>query len=75
MVGQNHNGYQGVGIYYIAIYNRILCNVGIICREEILLEYNNLMKCWVYIIYTIVICDTTYIMKIMKGLNSMALNI
>ena len=34
------------------------------------LEYNNnLMKCCVYIIYAIVICDNTYIMKIMKGLQ------
>ena len=33
-------------------------------------EYNNiLMKCCVYIIYNIVICDCTYIMKIMKGLQ------
>ena len=32
------------------------------------LKYNdNLMKCCVYIIYTIVICDSTYIMKIMRG--------
>ena len=34
------------------------------------LEYNNnLMICCVYIIYTIVICDSMYIMIIMKGLH------
>ena len=34
------------------------------------LEYkNNLMKYCVYIIYILVICDSTYIMKIMKGLQ------
>ena len=26
MVDQNHNEYQGVGLYYIAIYNEILYN-------------------------------------------------
>ena len=35
MVDQNHNKYQGVGIYFIAIYYGILYNVSIICREEI----------------------------------------
>ena len=34
------------------------------------LEYNNkLMKCCVNIIYTIVICDSTCVMKIMKWLQ------
>ena len=36
MVDQNHNEYQGVRIYCIAIYSGILYNVGIICGEEIL---------------------------------------
>ena len=35
MVDQNHNAYQGVGIYCIAIYNGILYNIGIICKEDI----------------------------------------
>ena len=34
------------------------------------LEYNNnLMKCCVYIICKIIFWDSTYIMKIMKGLQ------
>ena len=38
--------------------------------KRIGLEYNNeLMKCGVNIIYTIVICDSTCVMKIMKGLQ------
>ena len=35
MVDQNHNEYQGVGIYCIAIYYGIFYNIDIICREEI----------------------------------------
>ena len=34
------------------------------------LKYNNkLMKCCIYIIYTIVVCDSSYLIKIMKGLQ------
>ena len=37
-------------------------------RKRFGLEYNNiLMKCSVYIIYTVVICDSMCIMKKMKG--------
>ena len=37
--------------------------------KRIGLGYNNeLMKCCVNIIYTIVIFDSTYVMKMMKGL-------
>ena len=32
--------------------------------------YNKLMKCCVNIIHTIVICVSTYVMKIMKGYNN-----
>ena len=35
MVDKNYNGYQGVGIYCIAIYYGILYKVGIISRDEI----------------------------------------
>ena len=39
-------------------------------RKRFGLEYKNkLMKCWVNIIYPVVICDSTYIIKIMKGLQ------
>ena len=34
--------------------------------KRIGLEYNKLMKCCINIIYTIVICDSTWVMKIMK---------
>ena len=51
MVDQNHNEYQGAGIYCIATYYGKLDNVGIIYREEFGLEYNNnLIKCCVYIV-------------------------
>ena len=35
MVGQNHNEYDGGGIYYIVIYNGILYNIGILCWDVI----------------------------------------
>ena len=34
MVDQNHNEYQGVGIYCIATYYGISYNIGIKYREE-----------------------------------------
>ena len=43
----------------------LVLNVG----KRFMLEYNRkLMKC-VNIMYTIVLCDSTYVLKIMKGLQ------
>ena len=70
MVDQNHNEYQGVGIYVLQ-YTMKYCTILVLyVRKRFGLEYNNNLICFVYIIYTIVICDSTYIMKIMKGFNN-----
>ena len=53
-------------------HNEVVIRLSVHCGMYLFLFspfLNNLIKCCVHIIYTIVICDSTYIMKIMKGLQ------
>ena len=66
MAEPNHNEYQGAGIYCMQYTMEYSAMLVLYVRKRFRLEYNdNMMKCCVYIMYTLVICDITYIMKIM----------
>ena len=62
MIDQNHNGYKKgyIVLQYYIVQGWYYIGLG----------YNNkLMKYFVNIIYTIVIFDSTCVMKLMKGLQ------